>query len=176
MVSDVNVKEQDAPLSTSENTSASEPASKGIGDAGISAIQGNEIATEAKYEWKDQGIQNVPVQDLPDPDDIAGTEDFNHHITYDDAIRATKEYQQMQPLIQRGYTGDDFSAEDAANGLDYEHGRRRIYDLYYGNDPIRVDKDGNHYDIVSGRHRVFAAKIAGLETVPARVVEKVPRQ
>lgn len=171
-----DVKEQDVPASSPEQTASPEPASKELGDAGIASMQGNEVATEAKYEWKDQGMQDVPVSDLPDPDDIAGPEDFNHHITYEDAIRAAKEYQQMQPLIQQGYTGDDFSAEDAVNRLDYEHGRRRIYDLYYGNDPIRVDKDGDHYDIISGRHRVFAAKEVGLETVPARVVEKVPRQ
>lgn len=58
MASDANVKEQsdekeqDAPLSTSENTSASEPASKGIGDAGIASIRGDSdliIADLQKY-------------------------------------------------------------------------------------------------------------------------------
>lgn len=58
MVSDANgkeqsdVKEQDAPLSTSENTSVSEPASKGIGDTGVASIRGDSdliITDSQKY-------------------------------------------------------------------------------------------------------------------------------
>jgi len=80
----------------------------------------------------------------------------------------------MRPQIDAGYTSDDFADLDKAKGLNYEHGQQRVYDLYYGSDPIAVDKDGDKYDIVSGRHRIFAAKELGLDFIPARVKEKVP--
>ena len=126
-------------------------------------------------DWIDRGIQDVPVANLAQPDGVSGPEDFDHHISYEDAMRATRRYQKMQPLIAQGYTGDDFSAEDEAAGVPYEQGKRRVYDLYHGSQPIRVLKDGAQYEAESGRHRVYAAKEVGLETVPARVFEKVAK-
>jgi hypothetical protein len=127
------------------------------------------------YDWVDRGMQDTPVDDLPWPEDVNGPEDFNHHITYDDAISATRQLEEIQPSVNRGYTSDDFARLDSEQGLDYSRGQQRIYDLYYGSDPIRLDRDGEDYDIVSGRHRVYAAKVCGLTTVPAHVTEKVVR-
>ena len=172
---DADYREGDVPASPPEQIESPEPASKGLGKTGQSAIRGDDSVSESRYEWKDQGMQNVPVKDLPNPEGVTRSEDFDHHISYEDAIQATKQYQEMQPEIARGTTGEDFSARDQANGLDYEHGQRRVYDLFHGSDPIRLDKNGDHYDIVSGRHRIFAAKEVGLEKVPAHVIEKLPR-
>ena len=124
--------------------------------------------------WEDRGIIDVPVADLPQPEGVDGPQDFNHHIKYEDAVSATRTVQEMKPQIDAGYTSDDFADLDKAKGLNYEHGQQRVYDLYYGSDPIAVDKDGDKYDIVSGRHRIFAAKEIGLDFIPARVKEKVP--
>ncbi len=123
--------------------------------------------------WEDRGIINVPVVDLPRPDGINRPQDFNHHISYPDTVRAMDELQQMRPPIEKGYTGDDFALADRANGVDYVNGQQRVYDLFYGNDAIKLDKDGNHYDIVNGRHRIFVAKEKGYDFIPARVTEKV---
>lgn len=128
---------------------------------------------KSPYDWIDRGIQDTPVGDLPWPEGINGPEDFGHHITYDDATSATRQLEQIQPLVNRGYSSEDFARLDSEEGLDYSSGRQRTYDLYYGGDPIRLDKDGDSYDIVSGPHRVYAAKVCGLTTVPAHVTEKV---
>lgn len=123
--------------------------------------------------WEDRGIIDVPVADLPDPDDVNGPEDFDHHISYDDAVRATERLQEMRPLIAQGYTADDFAALDKQNGVDPLHGQERVYRLFYGSEPIKVDKDGDTYDIISGRHRIFVAKERGYEFIPAQVSERV---
>ena len=127
-------------------------------------------------DWVDRGIQDVPVTDLPAPEGVNSPEDFDHHISYDDAVASLQRLEEMKPLIEKGYTSEDFAKLDKAAGLSYEHGRQRIYDLYYGSDAICLNKDGDSYDIVHGRHRIFAAKRLGLKTVPARVIERVRRR
>jgi hypothetical protein len=126
-----------------------------------------------KEVWEDRGIIDVPVAKLPDPDNIKSPEDFDHHITWKDAQEATLKLPEVQQQVNAGNTRDDFSAEDKINNIDPMHGKTRIYDLYYGSDPVTVDKDGEDYSIEKGRHRIFAAKTLGLETIPARVKEKV---
>jgi hypothetical protein len=124
-------------------------------------------------DWKDLGIVDVPVADLPSPDGVSSPDDFNHHISWEDAKSATEQLPQLQKEVSAGKIGDDFTVEDEAAGLDYQNGRRRLYDLYYSPyDPVQVDKMGNQYFINSGRHRIFAAKELGLNTIPARVKEK----
>lgn len=138
--------------------------------AAIRSMQGGDADGD---DWVDRGIVDVPVKDLPMPEGVSGPEDFNHHISWEDAKSAADRLPGIQEEIKAGKTADDFSAEDLAAGVDYAHGKRGVYDLYYGSDPVKLDKIGDQYDIVSGRHRVYAAKAAGLESIPARVTEKV---
>lgn len=142
-----------------------------LSKTGIASIQGEDVTP--KSEWIDRGIIDVPVNNLPNPENVEGPEDFNHHISWEDAQAATKKLPEIQKQVQAGKTGDDFSQEDLQTGKDYPQGNRRIYDLYYGSDPVVLDKEGENYTIISGRHRIFAAKESGLETIPARVKEKV---
>jgi hypothetical protein len=141
------------------------------GRAAMSGLSASDVA----YDWVDRGIQDIPVSRLPRPDGVTGPADFDHHITHEDAVRVTRGLQVMKPLIDSGHTSEDFAAMDREDGTDYEHGRQRIFDLYYGSDPVRLDKDGDQYEIVSGRHRLFAAQELGIQTIPARVIEKVQR-
>ena len=124
-------------------------------------------------KWVDHGIINVPTKELPDPENVNSPSNFDHHIQWEDAEKATKELQDIQAQVATGKTGDDFYKEDAAKGLSYPEGKQRIYDLYYGSDPIVLDKVGDDYTIVSGRHRIFAAKYLEIPSVPARVREKI---
>jgi len=159
----------DTKIEQPDTSDADSKSGEKLSLTGIKALQGE---GETKSEWRDHGIIDVPVNDLPDPDSVSSPQDFNHHISWKEAQAATKQLPEIQKQVAKGKTGDDFSAEDQAAGLDNSQGKRRIYDLYYGSDPVTVDKDGSKYDIVSGRHRIFAAKEAGLQTIPAHVREK----
>lgn len=141
---------------------------------GPKPVLAKEENKEAISEWVDRGIQDVPVADLPQPDGIT-VENFDHHITHQDAVRALEKFEKMRPLLAQGYKSEDFAALDRANGLEYADGQQRIHDLFFGSDPVYVNKDGANYDIISGRHRVFVAKELGIETIPARVKERVHR-
>jgi hypothetical protein len=141
-----------------------------LGPQGIRAVQGEGVSTG---EWVDHGIMDVPVQDLPTPDGVSSPADFNHHISWEDARAATEQLPGLQEQVNAGATGDDFSAADDAAGLSYAEGQRRLYDLYYGSDPVYVNKIGDNYDIISGRHRIYAAQALGMESIPVRVKEKM---
>jgi hypothetical protein len=125
--------------------------------------------------WEDRGVIDVPVADLPQPEDVNGPQDFDHNISYQDAVRANEQLLAMKPLIDSGYTKDDFADLDRKNGLDYDNGQQRIYELYYGDKRISLYKDGNHYDIESGRHRIYIAQERGNDFIPANVKEKVSK-
>jgi len=156
-----------------------ETSTETLSPRGIAAMQGFDESQpepanpEPANDWVDHGIIDVPVADLPMPEGVSSPADFPHHITWDDCASATSQLPQIQQEVNAGKTGDDFFNEDQAAKLDHEHGKKRIYDLYYGSDPVQVDKvDGQYVSINSGRHRVYAAKALGLETMPARVIEK----
>jgi hypothetical protein len=145
------------------------PKNEGLTSKGIAAMQG-----ETKQEWKDHGMIDVPVADLPEPDGVTSPADFNHHITWQDAVNHTRQLPEIQAEIKAGKTRDDFYQEDVDQGVFGTQGKIGTYDLFYGkSEPIVLNKVDDQYDIVSGRHRIFAAKALGLETIPAQVHEKL---
>ncbi|HUW13027.1 MAG TPA: hypothetical protein VM537_25100 [Anaerolineae bacterium] len=124
-----------------------------------------------KDEWVDRGIRDVPIADLPEPEDIHGDDDFKK-VSEDEMRVGLDRLQEMQPIIdsQEGVDSDYWGRFDEQRGLDYEHGYRRVYDAFYGQDSVRLAKDGDQYDIINGRHRIWLAKKTGIETLPARVI------
>lgn len=142
-----------------------------LNESKISAIKGVEPIIN---DWKDLGIINVFVNDLPWPENINGPEDFTHNISWDDAKLASLQLPEVQAGVEGGKTGENFQKEDELAGLDWKNGKKSVFDLYYSqNDPVSLDKIGDTYSIINGRHRIFAAKQLGLSTIPARVFEKM---
>ncbi len=82
--------------------------------------------------------------------------------------------EEMKPVIANGEgaNSDYWAKHDRQQGLDYEHGYQRVYEAFYGNDAVRLNKDGDRYDIVNGRHRVWLAKRMDIGALPARVTER----
>lgn len=142
----------------------------GLSSEGAKAIQGE--SSDAGV-WTEFGIIDAPVADLPQPEGITGPSDFDHHITYQGATAAVRQLRGIQRKVRAGWARNDFASADEAAGLDYANGTCRIYELFYGSDPVMLNKVGDVYTIVKGRHRIYAAKSAGLATIPARVIEKV---
>ncbi len=78
--------------------------------------------------------------------------------------------QVVKPQIELGATEDDFMLMDDEQGLEYAHGYHRIYEAFYGRDAIAVEKVGEKYRVLNGRHRLLLAKELGWESIPARIV------
>lgn len=128
---------------------------------------------DATSEWVDRGILDVPVADLPDPEGIEGSADFQK-LSAPEMKAGLDRLEEMKPTIAsgKGASSDHWAEHDRQHGLDYAHGYQRVYEAFYGNDAIRVDKDGDRYDIVNGRHRVWLAKRMDINDLPARVIER----
>jgi len=125
--------------------------------------------------WIDTGIQAVDLElvDLSGSP-VADTGDF-HKVSAQEMGEGFRKLQDVvAPAVAQGGDGDHFSRLDAAQGLDYAHGSRRIYDAFYGQDCIRLDKIGDRYQVVNGYHRLFIARQLGIKTLPARVIAPQP--
>jgi hypothetical protein len=137
----------------------------------IEAIQG-EKDVPGEGEWVDRGIQDVPVEEVDLSDSpVQDTDDFRK-VSHAEMVEGFRKLQEeVRPAVAQGAEGDYFSRLDQERGLDYEHGYRRVYDAFYGDDAIRLDKVDDTYTVVNGYHRLAVAQELGLRTVPARVIE-----
>jgi hypothetical protein len=123
----------------------------------------------------DRGIQDVPVADLPEPE---GVDDPGHFrkVPAEEVKVGLARLQKMKPVIDsgEGANADYWREFDRQKGLAYPNGYHRVYESFYGQDAIRLNKNGDQYDSINGRYRIVMAKKMGIESVPARVILKAP--
>lgn len=146
------------------------------GDEVLSGVTGVAAAgvagSAAAAGWQEKGICEVRVADLPQVNDINAAE--FRKVPMEEMQAGLRRYQEMQGLLAAGHenTREHWAQMDREKGLSYPEGYQRIYESFYGMEPIRVTKDGNHYTIENGRHRIWLAKQMGIATLPASVVER----
>jgi len=129
--------------------------------------------SDSAGQWAEARVHNFDISNLPLPEGIQGSSDFKK-VEFDEMQGGLKKLQEMKPVIEQGI-GDsrDYWADiDKKNGLDYPNGYQRVYEAFYGSEPIRIVKDGDKYDITNGRHRIWAAKQLGIKTLPLVLVER----
>lgn len=132
------------------------------------------IERPQETEWVDTGFQRIPIDkiDTRDLEHVKAPEDF-HKVSHDEMIEGFNKLDQVvDPAVENGADGDYFRKLDQSEGLDRENGYQRVYEAFYGDDAIRVVKDGDTYALENGAHRVTVAQETGRDTVPARVIEK----
>ena len=117
-------------------------------------------------------VKDTAIANLPTPEGISGPEDFKKY-SVDKLQSGIEKLQEMKPVIDSGIGNNSeyWRKYDQAHGLDVPDGYRIVYDSYYGNDHVRVEKSGDNYDIINGRHRLWLAKQMGVESLPMEVVE-----
>ena len=136
-------------------------------------------ATDSGYVSKpkqsivSQSVKIVNVPNLPAPEGISGSADFSK-VSESDMRAGLQRLQEMRPVIERGdgSNSDYWADQDRQRGLGYTDGYQHIFDAFYGQDAIYVEKDGDHYDIINGRHRIWLAKQMGIDNLPMRVRER----
>jgi hypothetical protein len=148
----------------------------GIGDllVGIAGVVAAGFsATKSDEKWKDQNIQMINVKDIPNPDEIKNEDDFKK-VSMADMKAGIQRWQEMRSSIDSGAgnSSEYWSGIDRKRGLDYSSGYQRVYDAFYGQDALRVEKNGNNYDIINGRHRIWLAKQMGIDQLPVHLIEK----
>lgn len=128
-------------------------------------------------EWVDRGIVDVSLKNIDTRDTPVNNSSDFRKVSKNEMIGGLiKLVNEIEPAIKEGADSDDFSQLDAKLGLDYQNGYRRIYDAFYGNEPIRLEKDGDTYSVINGYHRIEAAKELGIDTLPASVLEREKKE
>jgi hypothetical protein len=63
---------------------------------------------------------------------------------------------------------DWFRTEDQVKGRTYENGAERVFDAFFGDEPIAISRthDGALFSITNGRHRIATARELGWSAVP----------
>lgn len=69
-------------------------------------------------------------------------------------------------------SSDHFARIDRGKGSSYAEGKQRVYDAFFGDDCITLDRgpsDGK-YGVTNGRHRLRIARALGWEAVPVKIL------
>jgi hypothetical protein len=127
-----------------------------------------------QIKWVDSGIQSIPLNDLPPPEGISGEADFKK-ISIKEMQIGISRLKEMQLDIESGIgANSDYWAEhDRKHKLSYSDGYQRVFDAFFGMDAIKVAFDGEKYDIINGRHRIWLAQKMGVDYLPMRVTRIV---
>src|ERR1700760_3905697 len=81
----------------------------------------------------------------------------------------TKWDEVIRPGLDRGLTRDDFVARDAACGARPPRSYAEVYDMFLGQDCIRIDRlPGGTLRVNGGRHRIAIARELGVTRLPPR--------
>lgn len=131
-------------------------------------------STTAPGEWTERGIQLAPLAQIDLSDSyVQGPTDYKK-VAYDIMVEGVHKLADVVlPAVGNGANADYFDELDRQNGVAYTDGYRRVYDAFYGSDPIRLEKSEGGYKVIGGYHRLLIAKHLGLPEIPASVVEKV---
>lgn len=126
-----------------------------------------------KGAWVEKGMQDVPVYKIDISDSpVKGVDDFKK-VPHSEMVRGFHTLEtEVHPAVEKGARNDDFRAMDQRRGLEYPQGSQKIYESFYGQDAIRLEKMGDSYKVINGYHRLYVANELKIPTVPARVIEK----
>jgi hypothetical protein len=121
------------------------------------------------------GVRNVELSRI-NQTDINSAADFKSQEQYHALHREAQMLKQMQPALDKGADVETFHSWDQTNQIgaysqrEHIRGYADVYHSYHGDEAIALDPqpDGT-YDVINGRHRLVAARDAGLHSVPAKV-------
>lgn len=113
----------------------------------------------------------VPIAEIDLSDSYVHSPDDFHKISHAEMVAGIRTLEAVvRPAVEQGKDADYFSDLDAQQGLSDSQGYRRIYDAFYGQDAITLERAGNGYQVLNGFHRLYIARELGITSLPARVI------
>lgn len=125
---------------------------------------------------KTGGITNVEL-DRINATDINSAADFEDPQKYAGMRREAEMLKQVEPALEQGADVENLHSWDQANQIgqyspgNHMRGYADAYHSYHGSEAVAVEpqSDGS-YNVLNGRHRIVAARDAGLKRIPAKIV------
>ena len=108
--------------------------------------------------------------------DVSSKESFNK-VPYDEMLRGFETLRtEILPAINdptNPANKDTFRRRDEDEMVPYEKGTLRIYEVFFGDDGIHLDRGQNDklFSIDNGRHRIKVAMDAGWTAVPVKMTD-----
>lgn len=130
------------------------------------------IAKSGGPAWQERGICTVSLSAIDLSDCSTAALDFRK-VSYERMREGIQKLtSEVWPAVKRGAGREYFERLDRDAATGYEHGLVRVYDAFFGMEPIRLERQGEHYVVVNGRHRLAVARDLGVTSLPASVTEK----
>lgn len=139
------------------------------GEGSLQQFDPTSFSLPPGYRWVQIRDLNVEIE-LKDVQNQSAFE----KVTYEEMRRGFDALRnEVLPAVtdaRNPANADTFARRDLAAGVKYEHGLQRVYEAFFGADPIYLSRgrDAAQFSITSGRHRIKAAIDAGWTAVPAK--------
>lgn len=163
-------------LAVSQSAAPYSAAASGGGATSLGSLNGvaSSTATSQCSRFSEKGFVSINVSDIPSDEIGSLSEGDFRKYSYAEMQEGARRFDlEVRPAVEAGAGRDFFKQKDREAASDYEHGLERLYDSYYGSEPIRVTRmKSGRMEVTNGRHRLFVAKQAGIATVPVSLVEE----
>lgn len=162
---------------------ALKPRGRDVADSGSGARPSAPSPSVTAYSTTNVASYNLPpgyswisIADI-DPialNEIGGPEDFKKNVSYNEMVQGFELLRtEVLPVIDDHSSGslyDRFFDIDRERGVDPAQGLTRIYEAFFGNDPIFLDRGSRQttFSVTSGRHRIKVAQDSGWKAVPCK--------
>ena len=105
-------------------------------------------------------LSDSPVHDAAD----------YHKVSKAEMVAGFEKLTQVRRWIGQGATEQQLYDESRAQGLSDAQSYHNIYQVFYGDNAIALEKVGDRYRVINGYHRLAVAQELGWTTIPARIV------
>jgi len=118
-------------------------------------------------------IRDIPLDMIDLSDSPVHNETDYHKVPKSEMIAGFEKLARVRQWISQGATDQqlfDVDREGREGGLPEAQSHYNIYKVFYGENPIKLEKVGDRYHVINGYHRLMVAQELGWTTIPARVI------
>jgi hypothetical protein len=134
---------------------------------------GSPSADSRAYAGHEHTLHEMPLDELDYSDNPIQGDFEKGGATLSDYQWAAKAWEStIRTGVEQGLDRDSFAVEDTANDAESFRRLADAYDLFLGSDPIWASRQpGGGWSVGGGRHRIEAARRAGVKSLPVRLIQ-----
>lgn len=143
------------------------------GEDGAAGARGPDSSgREPTLQERHPDIRDIPLDMIDLSDSPVHDEADYHKVSKAQMIVGFEKLTQVRRWISQGATDQwlyDADQEERAKGMAEAQSHYNIYQVFYGDNAIALEKVGDRYRVLNGYHRLAVARELGWTTIPARI-------